>query len=296
MIPFITIGDSTYTANSATQIIIGGQTLTPGGQITAGGNTISLDSDGDTAVVDGTTQAVGHAAPEDTPITSAPKNPATVLTLGGSTITANSNSQFIIDGQTLTPGGAITVSGTPISLGSDASKAVIGTTTESLDVLPPSAGPVFTPGQPTPTSGGPDIPGSKPTITSKPNYPKTPDVPDGKKSYEYCDAPAAKCSDWAETAFTLEGYTTIPSATKHSGSRPTSGLAAFHALAPFAQHALGSVHSAFSSLQGLGQNPSSQDFSNIGSAFGSAISGTYGPSRQGTIQTSSPDYHSVHYV
>lgn len=58
--------------------MIGGQTLTPGGQVVVGGTTVSLDSDGDAAVVGGTTQTAGHIAPSDAPITGAP-----TLTLGG---------------------------------------------------------------------------------------------------------------------------------------------------------------------------------------------------------------------
>ena len=79
LIPFITIGDSTFTANSATQFVISGQTLTPGGEITVGSTTVSLESDGDAAVVGGSTQTAGHIAPSDAPIT----GPAPTLTLGG---------------------------------------------------------------------------------------------------------------------------------------------------------------------------------------------------------------------
>ena len=100
LIPFITIGDSTFTANSATQIVISGQTLSPGGQITAGGTTVSL-GDGGVAVVDGATQTVGHGVPGDVPSAST-EDPNFVLTLGGTSVTANSNTQFVIAGQTLT--------------------------------------------------------------------------------------------------------------------------------------------------------------------------------------------------
>ena len=68
LIPFITIGDSTFTENSATQVVVDGQTLAPGGQITVGGSTISLDGDGANAVINGATQTAGHAAPSDVPI------------------------------------------------------------------------------------------------------------------------------------------------------------------------------------------------------------------------------------
>ncbi|KAK3171682.1 hypothetical protein OEA41_003766 [Lepraria neglecta] len=56
----------------------------------------------------------------------------TLLTLGASTYTANVASQFIIAGQTVAPGAEITVSGTPISLASGGTVAVIGTSTQSL--------------------------------------------------------------------------------------------------------------------------------------------------------------------
>ena len=44
----------------------------------------------------------------------------------------NTASDFIIDGQTLTPSGVITVSGTPISLDSTPTGAVVGQSTEAL--------------------------------------------------------------------------------------------------------------------------------------------------------------------
>ena len=55
-----------------------------------------------------------------------------VLTLDGSTYQANQASHFIIASQTLTPGGKVTISGTPVAIDKDASAAVIGTTTQSL--------------------------------------------------------------------------------------------------------------------------------------------------------------------
>ncbi|KAK0508632.1 hypothetical protein JMJ35_008908 [Cladonia borealis] len=64
-----------------------------------------------------------------------------ILTIGTQTVTANSASQYIIASQTLTPGGAITISGTPISLAPSATALIIGSSTISLDssatILPP---------------------------------------------------------------------------------------------------------------------------------------------------------------
>ena len=119
----VTIGDSTYTANSNTQIIIDGQTLTPGGQIVAGGTTISLSPGASVAVVGSTTQTLEHIVPS--PLVES-------LIFGGSTYTPNSASQFVIGGQTLAPNEQITVSGTPISLASGASLAVIAGSTQVL--------------------------------------------------------------------------------------------------------------------------------------------------------------------
>ena len=104
----LVFGGSTYTANSASQFVIGGQTLAPNEQITVSGTPISLAPGASLAVIAGSTQALGsaQASPLGLP----------VFTLDGSTITANSASQLVIDGQTLTPGGGINVHGTSSGL------------------------------------------------------------------------------------------------------------------------------------------------------------------------------------
>ena len=123
----MTFAGSTYTANAASQIVVAGQTLTPGGQITVSGTPLSLAPSANLAVIGSSTQLL------TTPIPTA--NPA-ILTFAGSTYTANSASQFIIAGQTLTPGGTITASGTPISLPQGTNIAVIGTSTQTLATAP----------------------------------------------------------------------------------------------------------------------------------------------------------------
>ena len=65
-------------------------------------------------------------------LTPAPTTEPVVLTLGGSTYTENSASQFIIGGQTLLPGSSITISGNRVSLDSAATEVVIGSSTEAL--------------------------------------------------------------------------------------------------------------------------------------------------------------------
>ncbi len=128
----IVFGGSAYTENGNTQFIIAGQTLTPGGEITVQGTPISLASGGTVAVIGGSTQqlsptnAVGGLNPADPGVSE-------ILTVGGSTYIGNAGSGFVIDGQTLTPGGQITVAGgTPVSLAPGGSVAIVAGSTESL--------------------------------------------------------------------------------------------------------------------------------------------------------------------
>ncbi|TKA72545.1 hypothetical protein B0A49_07117 [Cryomyces minteri] len=118
----IVLGSSTYTANAGSTYVIGGQTLTPGGIITESGSTVSLGPSAAIVVVNGITQTLGPAA-----IT-----PAPVLTVGGRTYTANAGSSYVIAGQTLTPGGVITVSGTTISLAPSAANIVVNGVKQTL--------------------------------------------------------------------------------------------------------------------------------------------------------------------
>lgn len=131
----VTLGDSTYTANSKTQIVIDGETLTPGGQIVAGGTTVSLAPGASVAVVGGSTQSLGLTLPTPT---------AGTVVFGGSTYTANAASQYVIAGQTLTANGQITVFGTPISLGPAGSLVVIAGSTQPLGGAKATPLPVFT--------------------------------------------------------------------------------------------------------------------------------------------------------
>ena len=120
----LTFGRSTYTANAASQFVVAGHTLAPGAAITVSGTPISLASGGAIAVVGTSTQSLKSPSA----ITPAPA----VLSFDGSSYTADASSDFIIDGKTLAPGGAITVSGTHISLPSEGAIAVIGSSTQSL--------------------------------------------------------------------------------------------------------------------------------------------------------------------
>ena len=129
--PLLTIGGQTVTANSLSQYNIDGQILTPGGMVTVSSTVISLASDDMHAIIGTKTEDLGTYSTgglrSGPAVTTRPD-----LMLGTQTLTSNSLGQYNIDGQTLTPGNAITISGTTISLAPDGSDAVIGTKTEAL--------------------------------------------------------------------------------------------------------------------------------------------------------------------
>lgn len=122
----LTFEGSTYTAGESTDFAIAGQTLTKSGVINVGGTQMSLDQGGINVVIGTSTQTLGT-----TSIT-AVQGP--VVTFDGSTYTADSSSNFIIDSQTLTKGGVVTVHGTPVSYAASGTDVVVGTSTEAVGV------------------------------------------------------------------------------------------------------------------------------------------------------------------
>lgn len=123
-LPTLIIGDITIIPNPATQYIVNGQTLIPGGPaITLSSTSISLSQDV-SALFIGTNTI---------PLTTTPLDSPPTLTIGDLTIAPNSASEYILNGQTLIPGGpAITLSNTCRSLADDASTIIIGTNTIPL--------------------------------------------------------------------------------------------------------------------------------------------------------------------
>ena len=121
-VPALTFAGSTYSANSLGQFVIGGQTLSPGAVITVSRTQISLAAAGNAAIVGSSTELLALNGART----------AAMLNFDGSTFTADASSNFLIDGQTLTPGGSIKLSGTPISYPTGATAVVIGTKTLPL--------------------------------------------------------------------------------------------------------------------------------------------------------------------
>ena len=109
--PQITIGGTVYQANSASAYDIGGSILTPGGVITVSGTVISLEAGASAVVVNGKTTMLGGAAAGTPSGNYATITAPAVLTVDGQAYAANGGTTYIISGQTLTPGGAITISG-----------------------------------------------------------------------------------------------------------------------------------------------------------------------------------------
>ena len=106
--PQFTVGGEVVTANSASQYVCHGQTLVPGGPaVTIAGSPISLAPSATQVVVGGQTVGLQRAEIMGLP----------TFTVQGQVLTANSASQYVFDGQTITPGApAVTISGIPISV------------------------------------------------------------------------------------------------------------------------------------------------------------------------------------
>ena len=125
----LTFRDSRYIADATFALSIGSQILSPGGAITISNTPISLVPGG-TIAVEGTNSQL--LAPIPSP-TSAP-----VLTLNAITYRADQFSAFTIEGQTLTPGGSIIVSGMKIPLAVGGTFAAVGTSIQLLTTAEPT--------------------------------------------------------------------------------------------------------------------------------------------------------------
>lgn len=122
----ISIGGIMYSRNSASEYLIGSQTLIFNGHsITIKGTSysLSLGPSGEALIIDDSTSYLSTAQATQIP---------DVITIGFLLYTKNQASDYIIDGQTLSPGSEITVAGTIISLGPQGTNVVIGTKTEEI--------------------------------------------------------------------------------------------------------------------------------------------------------------------
>ncbi|USP78965.1 uncharacterized protein yc1106_06239 [Curvularia clavata] len=120
------VGASPIVIGPSSEVVIGSQTLQPGGPaVNVGdGTPVSLAPSATAIVLGGQTSLLPQ-------VFQAPVPP--VLTVGSSTLVPNAATQFFVaPGQTLTPGGVATVDGTVVSLAPSASFVVIGGSTQVL--------------------------------------------------------------------------------------------------------------------------------------------------------------------
>ena len=115
---------STYIADASSNFIIDRQKLTLAGAIITSGTSLSYPSGGRAVVIGTSIEALSYAT-----ITS---SSAATITFDGSTYTANTSSNFVIAGQTLVPGGVITVSSAPISYAAAGIDIVVGSSMEAI--------------------------------------------------------------------------------------------------------------------------------------------------------------------
>ncbi|KAL8846824.1 MAG: hypothetical protein Q9221_008110 [Calogaya cf. arnoldii] len=110
--PVVTFLGSTYTMDKLSMLVVEGQTVTPGGVLTVSGSVVSVP------IIESSLAQTSMRTP--------------VLSLFGSTFTMDMSSNFVLDGQTVQPGGAITVSGSAVSLPSGGLLFVVGGITKTL--------------------------------------------------------------------------------------------------------------------------------------------------------------------
>ena len=108
-------------------VIIGSSTLSQGSAITISNTRISLAPSGTAIIIGSSTIPFTFPAAVNAPVPTPP-----VLTVGGQKVTAGSDTAFVISGQTLRPGGQITIDGKVISLAADGSVAVIDGSVQPL--------------------------------------------------------------------------------------------------------------------------------------------------------------------
>jgi uncharacterized protein YodC (DUF2158 family) len=122
----LAIGSTSITANSEGLYMIGTHTLqSTGVPYEHQGVTYSLDASHDALVVNGVSTYAIHSSQDKKTLPEA-------ITFQGATATLNSDSEYVVETQTLKPGGpAITISGTQVSLASNAAAVIVGSKTES---------------------------------------------------------------------------------------------------------------------------------------------------------------------
>ncbi|KAI7287093.1 hypothetical protein KC345_g780 [Hortaea werneckii] len=146
--PMVTLDGTVYKANPGSTFDINGSILTPGGVITSDGTRISLAPGASAIIVNGETTFLRNGGSQTTPASNeASITAAPVLPVDGDGVQPQGQgATYIISGQTLTPGGAITYTNDngeveTLSLKSPANQlvSVIDGTTRSTNLPNPAA-------------------------------------------------------------------------------------------------------------------------------------------------------------
>lgn len=113
-------------------VVGGSYTIAPGKTLMVDNTPVEIrTSDGKTVAVMGTT--VIPLQPDHPQTTYGPMQPPPILSVGTATITPNSQLEYVIEGQTLIPGGEpLTISGTTLSLAPSATVLVVNGETSSI--------------------------------------------------------------------------------------------------------------------------------------------------------------------
>lgn len=130
---FLPGGSSVISATLDGDLVTKDQTPIPvGSLVTASGKSIYLQTSNTAAVIDGSTVSIQQGPPEPSYST-----PPIVLSIGSSPISANPEGNFVIESQTLVPGGSpVTALGKSIYLQPSGSAAVIDGNTVALAQAP----------------------------------------------------------------------------------------------------------------------------------------------------------------
>ncbi|KAF2861308.1 hypothetical protein K470DRAFT_230717 [Piedraia hortae CBS 480.64] len=106
--PCLTLGKTVYQPNAGSTFDVGGTIFAPGGVAVVSGTTISLSPDASYVVINGKTTQLGATATGHViaTITAPP-----ILTVDGQVYGGNGGTTYVIGEQSLTPGGAVTMSG-----------------------------------------------------------------------------------------------------------------------------------------------------------------------------------------
>ena len=126
--PMVAVSPQSITFNSASKLVLGGQTLTPGAPaINIQGTLVSLGSLVNAVIV----------APSTTTLPTPVGAPA--ITVASQPITLDSASHYVVAGKTLTPGGPpVSIEGTLVSLAPSASAILVAGSTNMLSSASPS--------------------------------------------------------------------------------------------------------------------------------------------------------------